>query len=237
MIFFGNGARFLIDRERAFFYAVGTMKHPFLTLALSAALFCGMLPVAYADAASKTSVTKAEKGKKAKKDKKGKKAKVSGAVGQYMSELTEDRIWSGGMPATDADFYIYLISASWCPPCNKEMPHVVEAYKKMREDGRVELVQISGDSKAEDAKGFAEKYGAEFTVLNARAEGSTPPPGFVKPTGIPNAIIVDSEGNVIKNGHGSIVMNWEALTINNPDFADKLKAADKKKDKKKAKKK
>lgn len=237
MIFLSRTARFLIDRERAFFYAVDTMKHPFLTLALSAALFCGTLPVAYADAAPKSSATKAEKGKKAKKDKKGKKAKVSGAVGQYMSELTEANIWAGGMPATDADFYIYLISASWCPPCNKEMPHVVEAYKKMREEGSVELVLISADSKAEDAKGFVEKYGAEFTVINARGEGSTPPPGFIKPTGIPHATIVDSEGNVIKDGHGGIVMNWEALTINNPDLADKHKAAGKKKDKKKAKKK
>lgn len=209
------------------------MKHPFLTLALSAAFFCGTLPAAYADAASKTTVTKAEKDKKAKKDKKGKKTKVSGAVGKYMSGLTEANIWAGEKPATDADFYIYLISASWCPPCNAEMPHVVEAYKKMREEGSVELVLISADSNAEAAKGFVEKYGAEFTVINARGEGSSPPPGFIKPTGIPHATIVDNEGNVIKDGHGSIVMNWEALTINNPDLAGKHKPASKKKAKKK----
>lgn len=212
------------------------MKHTFLTLALSASVFCGSLPFAYADVATKSVVSKAEKAQKAKKDKKSKKTTVSGAVGQYMSELTEENIWAGGKPATDADFYIYLISASWCPPCNAEMPHVVEAYKKMREEGSVELVLISADDNAAAAKGFVEKYGAEFTVINARSKGSTPPPGFVKPTGIPHATIVDSEGNIIKDGHGSIVMNWEALTINNPDFAGKSKAADKKKDKKKAKK-
>lgn len=218
------------------------MKHPFLTLLLSAALFCGALPAAYADDAPQSATEKAEKGKKAKKDKKGKKAaKVCGAVGQYMSEVKEEHIWSGGKPATDADFYIYLISASWCGPCNMEMPHVVEAYKKMREDGKVELVLISADSNAEAAKGFAEKYGAEFTVINARGEGTTPPPGFVKPSGIPHATIVDNEGNVIKDGHGSIVQNWEALTINNPDYASKGKAAATKRkaaaEKKKAKKK
>lgn len=220
----------------------GTMKHPFLTLSLLAALFCGALPAAYADATPKSAAAKAEKGKKAKKDKKSKKApKISGAVGQYMSELTEDRIWSGDMPATDAEFYIYLTSASWCGPCNMEMPHVVEAYEKMREDGRVELVQISGDNNPEAAKGFAEKYGAPFTVLNARAEGSTPPPGFIKPTGIPHATIVDNEGNVIKDGHGAIVKNWEQFTINNPDYESKAKSAATKRkaaaDKKKAKKK
>ncbi|MCQ2364609.1 MAG: TlpA family protein disulfide reductase [Akkermansia sp.] len=218
------------------------MKPPFLTLALSAALFCGALPVAYADAAPKSSVTKAEKGKKAKKNKKAQKpGKVVGAVGQYMSELKEDHIWFGDKPATDAEFYIYLISASWCGPCNAEMPHVVEAYKKMREAGKVELVLISADSTAEAAKGFAEKYGAEFTVINARGEGSTPPPGFVKPEGIPHATIVDNEGNIIKDGHGAIVQNWEALTVNNPDYASKSKAASTKRkaaaEKKKAKKK
>ncbi|MBR4884808.1 MAG: hypothetical protein IKZ33_05790, partial [Lentisphaeria bacterium] len=37
---------------------------------------------------------------------------------------------------TKADYYIYLFSASWCGPCCKEMPEIVEHHKKMKQDGR-----------------------------------------------------------------------------------------------------
>lgn len=222
------------------------MKHTFFALSVLAAFCCATLPAAYADAAPKSA--KAEKAKKKdkkdkkKKDKKDAKApKASGLVGEYMEALTEENIWVGEKPAIDADFYIYLTSASWCGPCNAEMPHVVEQYAKMREEGRVELVLISGDRDPQAAKGFAERYNATFTVINPRSLNGQLPPGYTAPQGIPNAIIVDNEGNVIRNGHGNIVMQWESLTVNNPDYASKSAqrkaAAEKKKADKKDKKK
>lgn len=221
----------------------GAMNHLFLSLSVLAAFCCATLPAAYADAAPKSA--KAVKGKKKdKKDKKkaAKAPKVVGAVGKYMEALTEENLWVGEKPATDADFYIYLTSASWCGPCNAEMPHVVEQYAKMRELGTVELVMLSGDQSPEAAKGFAERYGATFPVLNPRSLNGQLPPGYEQPCGIPNAIIVDNEGNVIRNGHGAIVMQWESLTVNNPDYESKGKAASTKRKaatdkKKKAKKK
>ncbi len=222
----------------------GVMKHTFFALSLLAAFCCATLPAAYADATPKPA--KAEKGKKKdKKDKKDKKPakapKASGAVGVYMDALTEENLWVGEKPAIDADFYIYLTSASWCGPCNAEMPHVVEQYARMRELGTVELVMVSGDRDAQAAKGFAERYNATFPVINPRSLNGQLPPGYTAPQGIPNAIIVDSEGNVIRNGHGSLVMQWESLTVNNPDYASKSDrrkaAAEKKKADKKDKKK
>lgn len=210
------------------------MKHTFFVLSVLAAFCCASLPAAYADATPKSA--KAEKAKKKdkkdkkKKDKKDAKApKASGVVGEYMEALTEENIWVGEKPAIDADFYIYLTSASWCGPCNAEMPHVVEQYAKMREEGRVELVLISGDRDPQAAKGFAERYNATFTVINPRSLNGQLPPGYTAPQGIPNAIIVDNAGNVIRNGHGNIVMQWESLTVNNPDYASKGKAASTKK--------
>lgn len=208
------------------------MKQTFFALTMLAAFCCTALPAAYADASSdsaKTEKADKKKDKKEKKDKKDKKAakpaKASGPVGEYMEALTEENLWVGEKPAIDAEFYIYLTSASWCGPCNAEMPHVVEQYTKMRENGRVELVMMSGDSTPEAARGFAERYKATFPVLNPRSLNGQLPPGYTQPNGIPNAIIVDRDGNVIKNGHGSLVMQWQSLTVDNPDYATKGKAA------------
>lgn len=230
VILFLVTGRFLIDSERLFFYDVTAMKHLSLSLVLLAAL-CGLaLPAAYADSSAKAAKTlKADKGKKDKSAKKAKAGQPAGEVGRYMSELKAENIWVGEKPATDADFYIYLTSASWCGPCNAEMPHVVEAYKKMRELGTVELVMLSGDREQAAAQGFAERYNAPFTVINPSSLNGQLPPGFTPPHGIPNAIFVDNEGNVIRNGHGALVMQWESLTVNNPDYATKGKAASTKK--------
>lgn len=178
--------------------------------------------------AAEAAVTKADKADKTEKaakkaDKKTKEPKASGAVGEFLSLLEDENVWVGEKPAIDAEFYIYLTSASWCEFCNKEMPEVVEAYKKMQADGRVQLIQISGDRTKEAAEKFAEKYKAEFPVLNPN--GVTEKlPGYNAPEGLPDAIFVDADGNVIKKGSGSLIKSWEANTVNHPDYANKSKA-------------
>lgn len=181
------------------------------------ALGMGCFLVTTADAA----VTKADKTEKTAK--KAKEPKASGAVGVFLSQLEEENIWAGNKPAIDAEFYIYLTSASWCAFCNEEMPDVVEAYQKMRSKGRVELIQISGDRTQDAAAKFAEKYKAEFPVLNPN--GVTEKlPGYTPPTALPDAIFVDADGNVINKGNGSLIKSWSANTINHPDYANKSKA-------------
>lgn len=198
------------------------MKYPFLTLALSAAvLFCGSLSVAHADAAPKTSVTKAEKKKQAKKGKKALKApKVSGVVGQYLLDLPEERIWVKGEMDTNADFYVFLLSASWCGNCVAEMPQMVEAHRKMREEGSVELVLIAGDRTQEAAQEFTKKFGAKFAAITAIRNEQPTPPGFQKLFMIPYANILDKDGKLIKSGNASIINDWEEYTIHNPDYAE-----------------
>lgn len=171
--------------------------------------------------AADAGVPKADKTEKTAK--KAKEPKASGAVGLFLSQLEEENLWAGAKPAIDAEFYIYLTSASWCAFCNEEMPEVVEAYQKMREKGRVELIQISGDRTQEAAAQFAEKYKAEFPVLNPN--GVTEKlPGYNPPAALPDAIFVDADGNVINKGNGSLIKAWAANTINHPDYANKSKA-------------
>ncbi len=116
---------------------------------------------------------------------------------------------NGATPNTTARYYIYLCSAGWCGPCNREMPHVVEAYKGIRESGLVELLLVDFDHSEGEAKAFVEKYGVTFpATMSAAAVGL---PGYKEPRGVPLAFIVDAEGNLVFFGHGSRIKYWQTI--------------------------
>ncbi len=123
-------------------------------------------------------------------------------------------------PNSSARYYIYLCSAGWCGPCNCEMPHVVEAYKEMKESGLVELVLVDFDRSPEAAREFVAKYGVTFPAT--MRDNGVLLPGFKSPRGIPSAIIVDAEGNEIKSGHGALIRSWKS-TISDYENVHELK--------------
>ncbi len=141
--------------------------------------------------------------KKASGKKKSKSRNSVAAALADMEFLTENE------PNLRAKYYIYLCSASWCGPCNAEMPHVVKAYKSMKKD-KVELILVSADRSSEAAVAFLEKYNAKFPVIMSTSSKNLP--GFTPPSGIPHAIIVDAKGNVLHAGHGSHALKWSEYT-------------------------
>ncbi len=131
---------------------------------------------------------------------------VSNKVGAAIASLP---LFNDARVNSSARYYIYLCSAGWCGPCNREMPHVVEAYKAMKESGLVELLLIDFDHSVEAARGFVEKFGATFpATMSPSAVGL---PGYKEPRGVPLAFIVDSEGNLVKFGHGSMIKRWQSV--------------------------
>ncbi len=116
---------------------------------------------------------------------------------------------NGTSPSTTARYYIYLCSAGWCQPCNREMPHVVEAYKKMKESGLVELILVDCDRNAKDAQEFIARHGINFPAAMHDKCGNLP--GFKMPRSVPSAQIVDAEGHLVKLVHGSTVPQWKQV--------------------------
>ncbi len=113
----------------------------------------------------------------------------------------------GITPNKSARYYIYLMSAGWCGPCNAEMPHIVKTYEEIRSLGVAELILIDFDGKPEEALAYMDKYGATFpAIMQDKAPAL---PGIQPPGGIPSAIIVDEMGNMVKRGHGSIIQQWK----------------------------
>ena len=106
----------------------------------------------------------------------------------------------------NAKCYVYLQSASWCPPCRKEMPEIVEAYKEMKNAG-VEIILCGHDSDKAGVKGYIKEFKIPFPAVVAK--GKLALPGFTSSSSVPHATFVDKNGKVLKDGHGSITLRWQ----------------------------
>lgn len=155
--------------------------------------------------------TKKDKKKKAKKKKSKSKG---GAVAKAFKKVKR----VSGRVKQDALVYIYLQSASWCGPCKKAMPDIVEQYKEMRKDGRVEIVLVGHDYTAEDVKAYIDGYKCKMPAVWKDAKNVDKLPGFTEAGGIPDAIIVDADGKVLAKGYPTMIIpGWK-------DLVDKVEA-------------
>lgn len=163
------------------------MKTAFLSLILAAATLCGQL-----NAQEPTAPTP--------------------AVAAVPAKLESLTYISEARPAADAKFYVYLCSASWCPPCRAIMPKVVEQYADIQAAGG-EIVMLCFDRTPQAGVAYLKKYSATFPAVMAdfRTAAQLALPGFTPPRGIPSATFVTPEGNVMNNGHGATLLNWRNI--------------------------
>lgn len=82
------------------------------------------------------------------------------------------------------------IFATWCPPCNAEMPNLVKLSTEYATKG-VETMALSVDEGGPDlVRKFVDKYKIPFPV--AMADANNPVTSGV--TGIPVTLLIDREG-------------------------------------------
>lgn len=135
-------------------------------------------------------------------------------VGQYPAQKAAGVLRTANAKVDKkADYYIYLQSASWCGPCQKEMPEIAAEYVKMKKSKKVELILVSWDRSSADALTFVKSNKAKFPVVMKDDKKVDKLVGFTMAQGIPSAIIVDKYGNVVKSGHGSIVKDWKSYCV------------------------
>ena len=113
-----------------------------------------------------------------------------------------------------ADYYIFLFSASWCGPCCKEMPNIVETYKDIKKSGKVDVVLFCQDRSMPDAKTFVKNFDIKFLTVFGGDDKCAKVPGHAPSGSIPYSIVVDRYGRKITAGHpASIIPSWESHTI------------------------
>lgn len=110
-------------------------------------------------------------------------------------------------PNLRAKYYIYLMSASWCGPCQALMPRIVEAYKTDMKEGKyVEVILTACEQTRDGVPAYLEKYGAGFPGIHISAPDVAKFVGYDRndmKKGIPFVTICDNEGNVLAKGHNA----------------------------------
>jgi len=90
--------------------------------------------------------------------------------------------------------------ATWCGPCRAEVPNVLKLYHAYHDKG-FEVLGISLDNTAEDAKSYMEQAGLPWaTMFSSREDEQSwnhPMARFYGIDGIPRAILVDRDGKVV----------------------------------------
>lgn len=96
--------------------------------------------------------------------------------------------------------------ATWCPPCQKEMPSMEKMYRDYRDQGFVILAVSVGESK-DTVRNFVDEYGLSFPVYLDRSKDVYGE--FNRTNGIPQTYIIDRQGVIRIYIPGS--RDWNSL--------------------------
>ncbi|MBK7947221.1 MAG: TlpA family protein disulfide reductase [Deltaproteobacteria bacterium] len=94
--------------------------------------------------------------------------------------------------------------ATWCEPCEQEMPAMERLYERLPRD-RFELVAVSIDEEPEKIAGFVERYGLTFPIVMDPGKKVA---GAYQTMGVPESLLVDREGRIVERYVGP--REWDA---------------------------
>lgn len=100
-------------------------------------------------------------------------------------------------------------SASWCPPCRKFTPELIEAYNELLPKENFEIVFVSGDHDDESFQGYFKKMPwlaipfSDSEVLESLSE-------LFEVKGIPHFVVLNDEGAVVNDSGVEIIREYGA---------------------------
>ena len=129
------------------------------------------------------------------------------AVGQKFTDFTMNT--PEGKEVKLSDFIggknkVVLVDfwASWCGPCRREMPNLVEAYKQYKKKG-LEIVGVSLDRNADDWKKGIKDLHITWPQMSDLKFWNCEGAQLYAVSSIPHVLLLDAEGTIIARGlHG-----------------------------------
>lgn len=116
-------------------------------------------------------------------------------------------------------YYLFYYSASWCGPCHRFTPALVEFYTKNK-DARFEVVLITYDSDEKSMEEYAKEFKMPWPQLKLSKVEKFKEQFKYPGGGIPNLVLTDLKGNLIKASYEgknylgpTVVMNHLATLL------------------------
>lgn len=99
-----------------------------------------------------------------------------------------------------AKYYVFYYTASWCGPCQKYTPSLVEFYKKNKNDN-FELVLITSDSDEDSMEEYAKEKEMPWPQLKLSKVDKFKKNFAHGVSGIPSVVTCDLEGNIVSKSN------------------------------------
>ncbi len=91
--------------------------------------------------------------------------------------------------------------ATWCPPCRKGIPDLIELKKKYKD--KIEIIGLSVDEMSRNTKSkvvpFIKEYGINYPIVYADMKVVQ---GYGGINSIPTSFIIDTKGNIVQKHVG-----------------------------------
>lgn len=102
---------------------------------------------------------------------------------------------------TNPDYYAFYFSASWCGPCHKFTPKIVEMYENSEGlAGLCEVVLVSSDRDKKSMEKYMKHANMPWPALAFAASRTRDVRKYAGP-GIPCLVLVDKQGKVISDSY------------------------------------
>lgn len=98
-------------------------------------------------------------------------------------------------------------SASWCGPCRRFTPTLVEVYNELSPKGDFEIVFVSGDEDEESFKGYFSKMpwlAIPFSDSGTRDRLDE----LFQVKGIPHLVLIDEDGKVVSDSGVEVIREY-----------------------------
>jgi thiol-disulfide isomerase/thioredoxin len=107
----------------------------------------------------------------------------------------------------DADLVLIDFWGTWCQPCLRSVPHLVDLQKRF-EGQKLQIVgiaceQTDGPERAAGVGKQVRRLGINYPILLSTTDGSCPLQKTLKVSAFPTMILVDREGRILWRDQGS----------------------------------